>query len=141
MLDDPVIVEVVRTPTASLESLFQRALDEATNQRGGALLTETVLAGRTTRQVLAEAVKLGSLVGARNGEVTVGFALVSHGVVIVVFVDRDFRRQGVARRILNAVIGSHRDVLDAYALPGDRATKSLYESFGWKARLLTMRAE
>ena len=27
----------------------------------------------------------------------------------------------------------------AWALPGDRATKSLYESVGWKARLLTMR--
>jgi hypothetical protein len=29
--------------------------------------------------------------------------------------------------------------VDAYALPGDRAMKSLYESIGWKARLLTMR--
>jgi hypothetical protein len=31
--------------------------------------------------------------------------------------------------------------LDAFALPGDRAMKSLYESIGWKARLITMRGE
>jgi hypothetical protein len=43
--------------------------------------------------------------------------------------------------MLNAMAQSANPPVDGLALPGDRATKSLYESFGWKARLLTMRGE
>ena len=50
------------------------------------------------------------------------------------------RREGVGSRLARAVLESDGAPSDAWALPGDRATKSLYESLGMKARLLTMRA-
>lgn len=136
-----MIVEIARASSRALEALLERALEAATEQRGGALLAQTILAGRTTEQVVTEAVGLRALVIARVGDTPVGFALVANGVVTTVFVDVAYRRGGVARGLLGALVTSQREVLDAYALPGDRATKSLYESFGWKARLLTMRAE
>ena len=49
---------------------------------------------------------------------------------------------GVAREARQRPLSGLRvEPLDAFALPGDRATKSLFESLGWKARLLTMRGE
>jgi GNAT superfamily N-acetyltransferase len=136
-----VNVEVARVASPALEALLERAHSAAGEQRGGTLLVETIMAGRTVSGLLNDAVSLGTLVVARDGELPVGFALVARGVLEAVFVDDAFRRRGVARGLVNALIASQREVLDAYALPGDRATKSLYESFGWKARLLTMRAE
>jgi GNAT superfamily N-acetyltransferase len=138
---EPLNVEVARASSKPLEELLDRALRAAHLQRGGALLTETIMAGRSINEVLVEAVSLGSLFVARDAEHPVGFALVGHGVLMSVYVDAAYRRRGVARELVGAVISSQRAVLDAFALPGDRATKSLYESFGWKARLLTMRAE
>ncbi|MFZ1062617.1 MAG: GNAT family N-acetyltransferase [Acidimicrobiales bacterium] len=139
--NDLVRVEVVRAPSASIEALFTRALAAARVQRGGSSLVETILAGRTPPETLAEAIRVGNLVVALVVDAPVGFALVAPGVVQSVFVDEEYRRRGVARTILQAVIATQREVLDAFALPGDRGTKSLYESLGWKARLLTMRAD
>ncbi len=70
-----------------------------------------------------------------------GFALVRHGVIHALFVEHSKRRQGIARELVTILIAKDGLVVDALALPGDRATKSLYESIGWKARLLTMRGE
>jgi GNAT superfamily N-acetyltransferase len=85
-------------------------------------------------------VSSGGLFVAREHHTVVGFALRRDGVLEAVYVKKHSRRQGIARALINTVISSSSEPLDAYALPGDRATKSLYESFGWKARLLTMRA-
>jgi len=49
------------------------------------------------------------------------------------------RRRGIASAFIVALRASGVEVVDARALPGDRGTKSLFESLGWKARLLTMR--
>jgi len=105
------------------------------------LLVATITGERAIAAFVADVVGSGALLVARYGDVPVGFALVAQGVLETVFVQSAYRRRGVARQLVSAVIASQRDVLDAYALPGDRATKSLYEAFGWKARLLTMRAE
>ena len=51
------------------------------------------------------------------------------------------RRERVATTLLHALVAGERPPKDGYALPGDRGMKSLYESLGWKARLLTMRGE
>jgi hypothetical protein len=66
---------------------------------------------------------------------------VRDGVVEGVFVDPRRRRQHVATELLRAVTMGEGAPRDGYALPGDRGMKSLYESLGWKARLLTMRGE
>jgi GNAT superfamily N-acetyltransferase len=120
---------------------MERALVAAAAQRGGPELANTIAAGRAAPEVLADAVRAGALVVAFFADAPVGFALVGDGVVQMIFVEERYRRRGVARSLLAAVIASKGEALDAFALPGDRATKSLYESFGWKARLLTMRAE
>jgi GNAT superfamily N-acetyltransferase len=101
----------------------------------------SILDNQPIDEVFDVALSLGALFVARDGDEPVGLALVREGTVEAVYVIESHRRRGVARALLNAVMGARREVLDAYALPGDRATKSLYESFGWKARLLTMRAE
>ena len=56
-----------------------------------------------------------------------------------IYVAHDFRRQKIATTLVRALLSGDSAPVDAYALPGDRAMKSLYESIGWKARLLTMR--
>ena len=45
------------------------------------------------------------------------------------------------RQLLHELVVGENPPKDGYALPGDRGMKSLYESLGWKARLLTMRGE
>jgi hypothetical protein len=62
-------------------------------------------------------------------------------VVEGVFVDHDQRRRGVATTLLKSLMAGEGPPKDGLALPGDRGMKSLYESLGWKARLLTMRGE
>jgi GNAT superfamily N-acetyltransferase len=84
----------------------------------------------------------GCLWSARaTGPTLVGFVLCRNRVVETLYVDRHHRRRGIARNMLNELRAMATPPLDAFALPGDRATKSLYESIGWKARLLTMRGE
>jgi GNAT superfamily N-acetyltransferase len=70
-----------------------------------------------------------------------GFALVRDEIVEGVFVDHEHRRHRVATTLLQALVAGESPPKDGFALPGDRGMKSLYESFGWKARLLTMRGE
>lgn len=136
-----VSVEVARAPDKDLQVLFERALTSAEHQRGGALLLASILAGRSSDAVFRESIDLGALFVARGDNRPLGFALVRADVIEAVFVDEPLRRRGIARSLVSAIVAARREVLDAYALPGDRAIKSLYESFGWKARLLTMRAE
>ena len=68
-----------------------------------------------------------------------GFCLYRASVVEAVYVAHAYRRQRVATALVRSVLEGEVALVDAYALPGDRAMKSLYESLGWKARLLTMR--
>jgi hypothetical protein len=70
-----------------------------------------------------------------------GFAVVRDEVVEGIFVDQRRRRDHVATSLLRVLTEGENPPKDGYALPGDRGMKSLYESFGWKARLLTMRGE
>jgi GNAT superfamily N-acetyltransferase len=67
------------------------------------------------------------------------FALCRASLVEAVYVAHEFRRQKIATLLVRALIDGPTPPIDAYALPGDRGMKSLYESIGWKARLLTMR--
>ena len=70
-----------------------------------------------------------------------GLAIVRGDVIVAVYVVPQYRRHGIARSLVRTVLAQTTAPRDAYALPGDRATKSLFESMGWKARLLTMRGE
>ncbi len=133
-------VDIAVEVNPRISKLVETATASTTKHRGGGELVATILAERDLDDLLRDAVSQRGLFVAHNGDEVVGFALCRNGVLEAVYVDRRFRRKGIARTLVNAVVASSRETLDAYALPGDRATKSLYESFGWKARLLTMRA-
>jgi GNAT superfamily N-acetyltransferase len=136
-----VSIRVASAATPDIVELLESATRAASTHRGGEQLLAAIYAGSEPNSVLADAVAHGSLWIAIDGDNTVGFALRRNGVLEAVYVKKRHRRQGLGRKLVHAVVDASDDILDAYALPGDRATKSLYESFGWKARLLTMRGE
>jgi GNAT superfamily N-acetyltransferase len=61
--------------------------------------------------------------------------------VVGLYVTHSARRRGIATALLQAVFDVDEPPRDAWALPGDRAMKSLFEQLGWRARRLTMSAE
>jgi GNAT superfamily N-acetyltransferase len=136
-----VIVDLVTSNSAELEAIWASALGEVTKKRGGEALMVTIAAGMAPGQLLDHFISLGDLWSAHDGEELVGFALCRYGAVEALYVERHHRRQGVARAMLTTLRALEVPPVDALALPGDRAMKSLYESIGWKARLLTMRGE
>jgi GNAT superfamily N-acetyltransferase len=125
--------------TPELEALWKRALHDVVAKRGGAALLSTLCAATPPEQLLASAVASGSLWVLHDDDVLKGFALCRAQLIEAVYVASEFRRQRVATTIVRHLLDDAAAPVDAYALPGDRAMKSLYESIGWKARLLTMR--
>ena len=146
MTNDDVAVFVRRaTPHDALAHLSEAALSRATGARGGGALVEQIFgvgvdAGQVVDLVDAEVAKGHVWIAQRIEEIVAG-ALVVDGCIKVIWVQPTSRRHQVATAILDALLASEDPPRDAWALPGDRATKSLYESIGWKARLLTMRGE
>jgi GNAT superfamily N-acetyltransferase len=127
----------------SLDHLIDAAYRRAEHARGGAALLEqlwdddTELA--TVRSAMAAEVIAGHVWIALLGPDIVAGALIRSLCVQAIWVEPTHRRRKIATALLNAVLDESDPPHDAWALPGDRATKSLYESVGWKARLLTMR--
>ena len=132
-------------PKDSLEELTVSAFERAQDVRGGPALLQQLWGDATGLDDVSDAV--GRCVGegcvwvALKDNRTVGAALVRQNCVQVIWVVPHLRRQGIATLLLRKVLQDEVMVSDAWALPGDRATKSLYESVGWKARLLTMRGQ
>jgi len=125
--------------SAELRQLWGEALDAVTTIRGGAELLAEVLPD--SLDPLSELVATDCVMLEQRDELLVGFAIVRHRTIVGVYVSPVSRRLGVARDIAKSLFAMDVPPLDAFALPGDRATKSLYESLGLKARLLTMRGE
>jgi hypothetical protein len=122
-----------------LLALFSDATNAATHHRGGAAMLESVLSSDEPEAFLRNAIARNEVWIARTDQGIVGFALCRNSLIEAVYVGKASRRQGVATQLITAIIHATDQPLDAYALPGDRATKSFFESLGWKARLLTMR--
>ena len=144
MSDDGVVVLVRRADSHdSLDHLIQGAHARALGARGGVALLEQLWGSEIgldeVRGALERSVHAGHVWVALEGEQIVAGALVRERCVQVVWVQPGHRRHRVASSILQALLNNDDAPVDAWALPGDRATKSLYESVGWKARLLTMR--
>jgi GNAT superfamily N-acetyltransferase len=95
---------------------------------------------------LPSAVQEGRVWVALEGGIVVGAAMVwidgSKGW-LGAWVQRSSRQSGRGRSLAATALrwlDQHGVAsIDAYALPGDRATKQLFESLGFKARLLVMR--
>jgi GNAT superfamily N-acetyltransferase len=121
--------------------MWDHALKRLTGHRGGPELYNTIRRDVDDDELLSYLVAEGALWTIGDEHRLVGFALVRDDVVEGVFVDHDERRHHVATTLLTALMAGERPPKDGLALPGDRGMKSLYESLGWKARLLTMRGE
>ena len=136
-------MQVLRARAASddLRELWGHALKRVTSHRGGPELYDTIRRDVDGDALLEDVVARGALWTIGDDERVVGFALVRDAVVEAVFVHHDQRRQRVATTLLRALMAGEDPPKDGLALPGDRGMKSLYESLGWKARLLTMRGE
>jgi hypothetical protein len=102
---------------------------------------DTIRRGIDDDELLMSVVTDGLVWTIEDENRVLGFALVRDNVVEGVFVGHDERRQRIATILLKTLAAGEDPPRDGLALPGDRGMKSLYESLGWKARLLTMRGE
>jgi GNAT superfamily N-acetyltransferase len=136
-----VQVDLSHDVTDELRAMWELARTRLESHRGGLELYRTIRRDVDDDGLLAHVVACGALWTISDEMGLLGFALVRDEVVEGVFVDHRRRRQHVATTLLRAVVAGEGAPKDGYALPGDRGMKSLYESFGWKARLLTMRGE
>jgi hypothetical protein len=125
--------------TPELKELWDRAHRDVLSKRGGVALLATLTDGMPEHDLLDVVVASASLWTYEDSEGLKGFALCRASLVEAVYVAHEFRRQKIATTLVRALLDSSTPPIDAYALPGDRGMKSLYESIGWKARLLTMR--
>jgi GNAT superfamily N-acetyltransferase len=140
-------------------SLCARALEELSHARGGNLFArrETGLVAKALlrpgglRRLMSDGRRL--VVVGLVDEVAVGIAVVRAesvgesllGVIDAFFVEPGARGVGVGSRMLESVTAwlsaKGCKAVDAGALPGQRETKSFFESAGFKARLITMHRE
>jgi GNAT superfamily N-acetyltransferase len=127
--------------TDDLRDLWEHALKRLASHRGGPELYLTIRRDAHDDELLTQLVHSGALWTITDEERLVGFAVVRDEVVEGVFVHHEQRRRGVATTLLKTLVAGEGPPKDGLALPGDRGMKSLYESLGWKARLLTMRGD
>lgn len=136
-----------------LVRLAALAIDEQVDGRGGALwaVRETRPApfDLSLRQAIHDPdqeVFVGTI-----DDVVVGYAAVraEHlrsgevlGVVDDIVVEPEAREVGVGEALINQVVAwcdrRHCVGIDAHALPGNRATKNFFETWGFTARLITV---
>jgi len=144
MTKDGVVASIRRATTIdSLDHLTDAAYSRTLGARGGQALLAQLWGSDLDRDAVRAAVAVEVAAGrvwvAQRGDEIIAGALVGAGCVRAIWVQPAYRRYKVASTLLSALATSDTPPQDAWALPGDRATKSLYESVGWKARLLTMR--
>lgn len=131
-------VDLVHERSHSLDDLWGQASGQAS--RGSRELWHAIIGESGAKAALDDLIARGAIWVALDPEI-IAFAVVRNRIIEVIFVEESRRREGVATRMLETLGAMENPPIDAWALPGDRATKSLYESVGWKARLLTMRGE
>ncbi len=136
-------VAVVMTVDSQLLTLFNSGLADLRAHRGGNAIVRELLTMTSGdhEAALVDLVARGCLTAAYDDGDLRGFAVVSSGPPVTIqglFVRPEDRRQGWGATLLKALLESDRPPVDAWALPGDRGMKSIYEKAGWKARLLTM---
>jgi GNAT superfamily N-acetyltransferase len=130
------------------KAFFFAALAELTPHRGGrALLVDWMRTERVQNEeeLFLSLVKEQRLAAYFEDDELVGCVAVSgdvqHWFIAGIFVLELHRRRGYGSALMAHCHATWPDLKDAWSLPGDGPTKSLYESMGWKARQLTMSAE
>lgn len=139
---------------AEISRLWREALGGLAGSRGGATLAATLGGRYPASDIPSVLLRQGRIVilGCVD-HVPVGIScaeLCETGPeralrLEVVFVAVEARRVGLADAMLEFLLEETSSwgvtALDAPALPGDRATKSFFESHGFRARLLVMRRD
>jgi len=145
--------EAVVDDLGAIIDIAQQGLDEQRDARGGPIWavreTRSAPFELSLREALTDPDHL-VLVGTID-DVVVGYAAVraelmrsgeALGVIEDLHVLEGAREVGVAESIIDLVIpwceARNCVGIDALALPGNRSTKNFFESFGFKARLLTV---
>ena len=134
-------IEPATEPTDALRKMWDEATQALSRKRGGPQLLAALGGGGAQDEALVRLIDARALWTTTEAGVIVGFAIWRRSAIEALYVEPDRRRHGVARAMVVALRNLDQPPVDALALPGDRAMKSLYESFGWKARLITMHAE
>lgn len=149
---DPVVRLAEPEDDSALVDLATAARRSAVGQRGGAaLLGDLGLAGDVTSPRIeslddASAVWVATIDGVVIGYVTAELDRTSRVVTISeIWVDDEAREVGAGEGLVTAAmawaIAEGATAIDAYALPGARSVKNLYERLGLTARLITVRRE
>ena len=141
---------------ADLARLASEAVAELVPQRGGEMWARTIGRRAPFDEGLSAALadpEVLVLVGTVDDSV-VGYSVArldpiadGHTLVVIedLFTEPDARTVGVGEAMLDLVVawGTERGAvgLDAVVLPGARATKNFFESFGLKARAIVVHRE
>lgn len=128
------MIERVRALDPDLLTTWRSAIEGVTARRGGRRYLDDVLGGVEPDAKLLDFAHRGALWRDDAGSLLV----VVDRVILALYVAPEHRRQGRGGALVHFARTNEPSARDALALPGDRATKSLYESVGWKARLLTL---
>ncbi len=139
MANDELRISRCDLVSKELNELFSEFVVAALAHRGGTALIDELF--DDNKRDLAVLVERDCVWKISRSEELAGFAVVQGFTLMALMVKPTVRRQGIARAALQLLLREMPNLRDGLSLPGDRSTKSLYESVGWKARLLTMRAE
>ncbi len=135
---------------ASIEALLAAVVPDMLSQRGGPIF---LVSEAARMQPVADAlgdddalVIVGTYHDAVLGVATMRFVTLDDGQMVGrverLVVDAAARKSGIGEAIMNSLLDSCRargcSAIESTALPGDRHTKNFFESFGMKARLLTV---
>ncbi|MFL3020479.1 MAG: N-acetyltransferase family protein [Candidatus Poriferisodalaceae bacterium] len=137
----------------ALEEFAAQAVEEQVENRGGAIWSRRETRNQPYRVSLEAALNdpdQDLWVGLID-EAAVGYAVARAeilrtgeilGIVSDLWVEPAAREVGVGEALINEIIGWCKERgcigIDSLALPGNRATKNFFETFGFKARLLTV---
>ncbi len=128
------MIERVGTPAVALSAAWRDAFEGVRARRGGARYLVDLLEGAEPDAALDAFAAAGEL---WCDDVS-SLLVVRRQVIVALYVAPANRRRGRGRALVSFARTGEPQARDALALPGDRATKALYESVGWKARLLTL---
>ena len=157
VMPNSVMQETARPATtadlAVLEELATAAIAEQVDSRGGWLWSRRETRGEPFAEAFRQALEnprqgiwMGEIDGAAIGYCVAGIDTLRTGEVLGVisdlYVAPAAREVSVGEKLIAEALAwceQHDCVgVDALALPGNRSTKNFFESFGFKARLLTV---
>ncbi len=137
----------------AIEAIADRAREAIVDQRGGPMYLQREAGQWPDRDRLTAAVdgrSAAAVAGCYDG-IVFGYGVVVYeelldGTTVArltdFVVDEEIRGSGIGEAMMNLLLelaeGAGCIGIDSVALPGDRSTKNFFESFGLKARLLTV---